>query len=78
MSTIACDVAIVMAFKALCEVWLNNARAAMTHARGACACTQLLLKEEQFDVITIVSLLHSLVVKVKVVLVGSRKVKVFA
>jgi hypothetical protein len=78
VSAIACDVAIVMAFKALCEVGMNNAQAAMAHAHGVCVCTRTLLKEEQFDVITVVSLLHLPVVRVKVVLVGSREVKLFA
>jgi hypothetical protein len=50
----------------------------MAHACGLCVHTRMLLKEEQFDVITIVSLSHLLVVRVKVVSVGSREVKVFA
>jgi hypothetical protein len=50
----------------------------MAHALGVCVCTQRLLKDEQFNVITIVSLSHLPVVRVKVVFVGSREVKVFA
>jgi hypothetical protein len=76
MSSI-CNVAIVMAFKASCEVGPNNTRAAMAHAHSLCVCTWMLLKEEQVDMITVVSLLHLPVARVKVVLVGSREVKVF-
>jgi hypothetical protein len=65
-------------FKALCEVGPNNARAAKAHAHGLCVCTWMLLEDEQCDVITVVSLLHLLLARVKVVLVGSREVKVFA
>jgi hypothetical protein len=78
VSVIACNVAIMMAFKASCEVGPNNARATMAHARGLCVCTLTLFEEEQFDVIIVVSLSNLLVARVKVVLVGSREVKVFA
>jgi hypothetical protein len=78
VSGIACNVAIVMAFKALCEVGPNNARAVMAHALGLCVRTRTLLKDEQFDAITIVSLSLALVARVKVVSVGSREVKVSA
>jgi hypothetical protein len=64
--------------QALCEVGPNNAQAAMAHACGLCVRTRMLLKEQQFDVITIVPLLYLLVARVKVVLVGSREVNVFA
>ncbi len=50
----------------------------MAHARGLCVRTQTPLKEEQFDVIAIVSLSYLLGARAKVVLVGSREVKVFA
>jgi hypothetical protein len=66
-----------MAFKTLCEVGLNNARAAMAHARGLCVHTLTLLKEEQFNVIIVVSLSHLLEVRVKAILLGSREAKVF-
>jgi hypothetical protein len=78
VSAIACNVAIVMAFKALCEVGPNNARVAMAHACDICVRTWTLFEEEQLDVITIVSSSHLPVARVKVVLVGSREVKVFA
>ncbi len=55
VSAIACDVTIVMAFKALCEVRPNNAQTAMAHACGICVRTWMLLEEERFDVITVVS-----------------------
>ncbi len=45
MSMIACNVAIVMLFKALCEVGLNNALVAIAHARGICVCTWTLFEE---------------------------------
>jgi hypothetical protein len=45
MSAIACNVVIVMVFKALCEVGPNNAGAAMAHAHGICVRTQMLLEE---------------------------------
>jgi hypothetical protein len=78
MSVIACNVAIVMAFKALCEVGPNNARAAMAHARGFCVHAWALLNEEQFDIITVVLLPYLPVARVKVVSLGSREVKELA
>jgi hypothetical protein len=78
MSAIACNVAIVLGFKALCEVGPNNAQMAMAHACGLCVCTLMLLKEEQFDVTTVMSLSHLPKAKVKAVLLESREVKVFA
>ncbi len=64
VSAIACNVPIVIAFKSLCEVGSNNARAAIAHAHGICVRTRTLLEEEQFDMITVVSSLHSPVAKV--------------
>ncbi len=78
VSVTACNVMIVMAFNALCEVGPNNAWAAIAHACGVCVRTRLLLEEERFDMITVVSLSHLPVARVKVVSVGSREVKVFA
>jgi hypothetical protein len=63
-SPIACNVMIVMAFKALCEVGPKNARVAVAHACGLCVRTRTLPKEKQFNVMTIVSLLHLSVVRV--------------
>jgi hypothetical protein len=78
VSAIACNVLIVMVFKALCEVGPNNARAAMAHACGLCVRILTLLDEKQFDVITVLSLSHLPKERVKTVSLGSREVKVFA
>jgi hypothetical protein len=64
VAVIACNVAIMMVFKVLCEVGPNNAWAAMAHACGLCVRTRTLPKEEQFDVMTVVSLLHLPMVRV--------------
>jgi hypothetical protein len=64
VSAIACNVTIVMAFKALCEVGPNNAWVKVAHACGLCVCTRMLPKEEQFNVTTIVSSLHLPVARV--------------
>ncbi len=50
----------------------------MAHACGVCVRTRTIFEEEQFDVITIVSLMHLPLARVKVVSVGYREVKVFA
>ncbi len=55
VSAIAWDVAIVMAFKALCKEGPNNAWVAVAHACGLCVPTWMLSKEEQFNVTTVVS-----------------------
>jgi hypothetical protein len=61
---IACNVAIVMAFKALCEVGPNNAQAVVALARGLCVRTRMPPNEEQFNVMTVVSSSHLPVVRV--------------